>query len=795
MLAQAARVTSVSSRGDCQHCGSPLPESARDAYCCIGCRFVARILRDEQLDEKYYALRGPKGDPVSASDARDRKWLEPMEQELASADGLHRVDLDIQGISCAACVWLTDQFFKREEGGAGIVVNPALGTVSLTVEPTFQLRRFVERIESCGYLLGPSRKEAASEKDTGLLLRMGLTIAFAMNGMIVAIALYAGAEHTSLGPFFRALIFGFSVASVLVGGSWFFKSAFNALRRGILHLDLPIALGIALAFGSSTWAYFDHDALGYFDPLNVFVALMLVGRVIQQRVLEANRRRMLSDDGVDALLTRRLDEKGPTLVKCVDVKEGDRLLLAPGDVVPVEGKLIDGAEATLSLDWINGESAPRTFGANATIPAGAFLGGTQSRVLEAKQGFPQSVLVDLLRTPPREDDTPGTTPFWSVLARVWTAAVLVVAVGAFIVGLKMAGDPRLALDRVTAVLIVTCPCAFGIAAPLAYEIVQARLRREGLFVRSASFLDRAAHVRRVVFDKTGTLTTGKLRVVDPAALETLDETAKIALVNLASRSAHPKSAAIARALDGAPGFRADLEVHEHTGLGVELVLDGRNYRLGAPSWVGGASGEDVAFGVDGAVLLEIKTTEDLRDDAADEVRALQGEGFEVSILSGDTTARVEKLAKSVGIARAFGDRSPDQKAQFIRSVDKDDTLVIGDGINDGPAVATAFCSGTPAIDRPFLAARSDFYLVGAGLAPIRTALAASRRLQRVLRVGLAVAVAYNVVTVGLAYAGLMTPLLCAVLMPASSLSTILAVIVSLAGNSWRASARLTPQPG
>jgi len=756
---------------------------------------VARILRDEGL-EKYYALRGPKGEPVGASDGRDRKWLEPIEADLKAATGLHRIDLDIQGISCAACVWLTDQLFRREPGFGNIVVNPALGTLSLTVEPAFDLSRFVERVEACGYLLGPSRKEAPSDRDTGLLLRMGLCIAFAMNGMIVAVALYAGAEQTALGPFFRALIFGFSCASVLVGGSWFFKSAWGALRRGILHLDLPIALGIALAFGSSTWAYLDHDALGYFDPLNVFVALMLVGRFLQQRVLEHNRRRLLSDDGVDALLTRRLDEHGPLLVRCVDIKEGDRLLLSPGDVAPVDGKLEPiGEEATLSLDWINGESAPRTFAEDATIPAGAFLGGTRTRVLLASQPFARSVLVDLLRTPTRSEEV---APFWSRFARVWTLAVLVVAVGAFLVGMKLAGDPRAALDRVTAVLIVTCPCAFGIAAPLAYEIVQARLRREGLFVRTATFLDRAARVRRVVFDKTGTLTTGKLRVADPVALERLDAAAKVALVNLAARSVHPKSAAIARALD-LSSFREELTVHEHTGKGVELELEGRTYRLGSHSFVNPsltlrASGDgDVGFGVDGKLLLDIKTTEDLRTDAAFEVAALKDEGFEVAILSGDETSRVRTLAASVGIEKAYGDHSPEQKAQFIRDVDREDTLVIGDGINDGPAVSTAFCSGTPAIDRPFLAARSDFYLVGAGLAPIRTALAASRRLHHVLRVGLVVAVAYNVVTVGLAYAGLMTPLLCAVLMPTSSLSTILAVIVSLAGNSWRHSVRLTPE--
>lgn len=750
----------------CLHCGGPL-EGSRDNYCCIGCRFVARVLRDEGL-EKYYTLRGPKGEPVGPTDKRDRKWLESIEQHVREADGIARVDLDVQGLSCAACVWLIEQLFRREDGALRIVVNPALGTLSMSVAAHFPLARFVARIESCGYLLGAPSKD--TEPDRGVLLRMGLCIAFAMNGMVVAVALYAGAETTSLGPFFRALTFAFSCASVLVGGTWFFRSALAALRRGVLHLDLPIALGIALAFASSTWAYLDHDALGYFDPLNVFIALMLVGRFLQQRMLEQNRRRLLADDGVESLLTRRISEGKPALVRCSEVRAGDRLLLSPGDVVPVDAALTE--PASFSLDWINGESTPRTF--HDVAPAGAFLSGDETCVVEAKQDFKDSSLVELLRTPARGEENVGQ--FWRRFAQLWTVSVLVIAAGAFFVGYKLSADPRVALDRVTAVLIVTCPCAFGIAAPLAYQIVQARLRRAGLFVRNATFLDRAARVRRIVFDKTGTLTTGRLRAL--ADFDSLDESARVALVNLAQRSNHPKSSAVARAV-GDDGFREELSVREHVGLGVECELGGRNYRLGSPKWVGHGSEGDLAFGVDDTILLPIETVEDLRADAAHEVQALRAEGYEVAILSGDARDRVVAVAERVGIDRVFGDQSPRDKADYIRKVDSADTLVVGDGINDGPAICTAFCSGTPAIDRPFIAARSDFYLVSAGLAPIRLALEASRRLARVLRISLGVALAYNAVTIALAYAGVMTPLLCAVLMPASSLSTILAVIVSL----------------
>lgn len=788
----------------CRHCSGPLPPShesgADDAFCCGGCRIVFQMLHDEGL-ERYYALRGPKGDPVDAGEGRDRKWLEPIETKLSEQDGLQRIDLDVQGLSCAACVWVIDQLFRREPGAGRVLVNPALGKVTLSVDASFPLRRFVERVERCGYQLGPSLK-GTERASNGLLVRMGIAIAIAMNGMLLAISLYAGLTEGPIAELFHALSFALAIASVAVGGSWFLKSAWQGLRQGLLHLDLPIALGIVLAFASSTWAYLAHGSTAYFDTLTVFIALMLVGRFLQQRVIEANKNRLLASDGADGLLTRRLDEGGPALVRCVEVREGDRLLLVPGDVVPVDAKLEGDAAASFSLDWINGESAPRAFAAGETVPAGAFLAGDRGVTVRSTQAFATSTLVDLLRSPSAErGDSSAGTAWWRSFAQVYVGAVLVLALGAFLVGLKLAHDPRLALERVTAVLIVTCPCAFGIAAPLAYELVQARLRKLGLYVRSPSFLDRATSVRKVVFDKTGTLTTGRLRVADATPLRALGDEDRVALVNLVTRSTHPKATAVARALgDVAGAFREDLVVVDVPGKGVELALDGRTYRLGAPRWVhegASASDDDVAFGeVSRGVLVSLSTVEDLRPDAAREVARLKAQGYEVSILSGDAQARVSKLADAVGIApdHAFGGKSAHGKAEWVRARDAHDTLVVGDGINDGPVVDVAWTSGTPAIDRPFLAARSDFYVVGPGLAPIRRALESAQRLRRVLVATLGVALAYNVVTVGLAYAGVMTPLLCAILMPISSLSTVLSVTLALRGDDDTRTVAAPPVP-
>jgi Cu2+-exporting ATPase len=351
------------------------------------------------------------------------------------------------------------------------------------------------------------------------------------------------------------------------------------------------------------------------------------------------------------------------------------------------------------------------------------------------------------------------------------------------------GDVSRALAIATAVLIVTCPCAFGIAAPLAYELVQAGLRRAGLYVRRPSFLDRARGVKRIVFDKTGTLTTGALRLTNPDALEALSPRALHVLYDLVARSGHPKSVALREALDGR-GLVLDAHsrVVERAGNGVEMVEADGAWRLGEPTWVARGADRvagDVAFGVDGIRLAAFRTAERLRDDAANEVRALAEDGIEVWLLSGDAQDRVDLASAATGIpaAHALGERGPHDKARFLEVTDRADTMFVGDGVNDALALDRAFVSGTPAVDRPYVPARADFFFVTPGLAPVRLALRSSRRLAQVVRLELAIALAYNAIAVGLALAGVMSPLLCAVFMPLSSLTTIAVTVAALSPRS------------
>jgi Cu2+-exporting ATPase len=779
----------------CLHCRLPIPTGTTSAFCCRGCEAVYGLLADAGLS-RYYELGGGEGHPVAPASV-DHKWLEPIVSRLAAQPaGLTRVTLDVQGLHCSACVWLLDEIFKRSEGAAGIVVNPALGSVELTIGKDFPLAGYVNDIEAFGYRFGPPLKGSVDRAGrSDLVWRMGLCIAIAMNTMTFGFAMYCGLTEGRVYRLFHALDFGLSFVSVLVGGTVFFRSARQSLRRRVLHLDLPIALGIALAFSSSTYTYVTRGGgSSYFDTLNVFIALMLVGRFLQERVLAKNRAYLLASEGAEGLYTRRIKGNDVALVRCVEIDEGDVLLVGHQDLVPVECELLGDSAAVFSLDWINGESAPRSFAPGEVVPAGAFCQDARARAMRATAAFDASTVVSLLRASTRRaDDLARATPWWKRLTSIYVGAVLGIAASGFAGWILVTHDLARTLDVVAGVLIVTCPCAFGIAVPLAYELAQARLRRVGLFVRTPGFLDRAAEIERVVFDKTGTLTTGLLVVRDPEVLAALSDDARAVAYDLAVRSSHPKSRAIATCLEGmgaGGGFDAKRDVRELAGKGLAAKIGDEEWRLGAPAWAcegeGSAASDDadVVLSRNGVSLASIRTGEEARPGALAEVRSLEREGYESWVLSGDSAEATRKMAAECGIdgARAFGSRTPEGKAAWLRALVASDgkkTMFVGDGINDSLVAEEAYCAGTPAIDRPFMAARCDFYFVSPGLGPVRAALHMGKRLARVVRTNLAIAVFYNVVTVTLALAGLMTPLWCAVLMPVSSLTTVLATTAQL----------------
>jgi Cu2+-exporting ATPase len=781
---------------DCAHCGSKIASalSTCDAqgarYCCAGCAAVGALLRGAGL-ERYYALRGSAEAPVTLVDParRDLSWLEPLTARFALS-GVHHVALDIQGVHCAACVWVIEELFRRSASAVRVVVDPAVGRVDVWAREGFALEAFVREVERLGYLFGPALKRGDETADA-LLVRTAITVALAMNAMTFALALYFGLADGVVAEVARTLELVLAILAVAAGAPPFLSSAWSGLRRGVFSLDVPIALGIVLAGASTLVSALGAGDASYADTLAVFVALMLVGRWLAERAIRRDRERLLADPGADGLFSRRLEHGEHRLVRCSAIVRGDSLVVGPGEVVPVAATL--DAPASFALDWISGEPEPRQFAAGASVPAGAIHVDAELASLTAQEDFGTSALRALLSSPARAG-TDASEGFWGRVARTYVGLVLGAALLSFAGWWLATGDVARGLDVATALLVVTCPCGLGIATPLAYTLTQSALARGGLFLRRSVALDRALDVRRVVFDKTGTLTTARPALASTAPLDALSADDRAALASLARASGHPASAAVQDALRSVVGTSLH-DLREVAGCGIEArrVRSDQvsTLRLGRGDWAVPTDpevpGDALVFAIDDAPRAVLRLSETLREDARRELEQLRALGLELRILSGDAPARVAKVAAAVGIdaCRAEGGATPDDKAQRIAELDHHDTLFVGDGLNDAHALETAWLSGTPSIDRPFVPSRADFYFVTPGLAPIRALLVAARRLRRVAHGNLVFAALYNTLAVGLAVSGVMQPWLAAIAMPLSSIVVVGITRARLGESPWK----------
>lgn len=752
----------------CAHCERSLAgsdvRSGALGFCCTGCRLAHQLVRDGGLARFYELRRGP-GVPVGEvrklqPDASPA-WLD-VELERAAPGVL---TCDLQGLHCAGCVWLIDTLFRRHEGARHIAIDPGLGRVAMRFDPDrFDAAAFLRDLNGFGYRSGPPRKVAAQGADD-LLLRFGVTAAAAANAMMLAVPGYLGLEvgdSDGLHTLFSWVGFGLATLAVVVGGPVFFRGAWRGLQHRVLHLDLPITVAITLAWAGSTWLLFmgRQDAV-YFDSVAVFVALMLLGRWLQRRLIVRNRRMLLADGGAGELVARVVADDGRVLLRPVaELVAGDVLLLAPGELVPVAADLLADEGAEVDMAWSTGESEPVAVARGERVAAGAHLASRRAVLASAAEAFGGGALERLLTAP--AEATMARDGLWHRVSFVYVAAVLSLAAGAAWAWWG-AGELR-ALEVAIAVLVVTCPCAIGLALPLGRELGAARLRHLGLYVRRVDLFDRLASVTDVLLDKTGTLTSNVPALSNPDALAALTPDARGALFQLVVRSQHPRSRALVDSLGAQIALDPSADVIETPGVGMQW---------GQWQLVAGASG-GTELRIGDRVLATFRFHEPLRADSRRQVAALEQAGLRVHLLSGDEPARVRAAADLAGLQeeRAAGSLSPDDKADLVRSLPDRTTLFVGDGINDGPALDAAWCAGTPAVDRPSLPARADFFMLGDRLGPLAELVATARTVRAVTRRNLVFAVCYNVLGVAAAVAGWLSPLACALLMPASSLGVL-----------------------
>ncbi|MBI5766404.1 MAG: heavy metal translocating P-type ATPase metal-binding domain-containing protein [Verrucomicrobia bacterium] len=780
----------------CRHCGAPLidPRMRETGFCCAGCSYVFRLVHEHGL-AGYYNIKDEITTPADAAvfQPRDYAWLEAAQCEVeggvrspsgpecqgplgaptqagSESRPSHKIPeltLDVQGISCAGCVWLIERIFQQIPGARAIVVNPQYGTMRLRwVRGQFSAADFARKLQAFGYLAGPAGETVAEPESRGLVKRIGLCAAFAMNIMLFAFPAYFGMEPTfEYARLFNLLTLAFGTLSFLVGGTYFLGRAVRALREGAMHIDLPIAIGILGAYLGSLYGWIaGEERFVYFDFVGTFILLMLVGRWAQVAAVERNRRRLLSQQPKPQRVRLATGDTIPP----EQLVAGQIMQLPAGQTVPVESRLL-ADEAAFSLMSINGESEPRIFRAGQRVPAGAVAVSRGEWRLAALQPWSDSLLAQLLQLGERADER---HVLLEKIVRGYLIGIIAVAalsgVGWWLAG---ADAPR-TWAIVTAVLVVSCPCAIGLAFPLADEMATIALRRRGVFVRDGNLFTKLAQVRKLVFDKTGTLTLETPVLQNPEALHALGPEARAALLALVQDNPHPVSQCLLENLLGEdkvsplPGA-----VHETIGFGVELGP----WSLGRGGWhdAHGAWNETVLARA-GVVHACFRFADTARTDARAELGALESRGFQTFILSGDSREKVVSLATSLGLppSRAFGEFSPQAKADWLDTHAADDALMLGDGANDSLAFDRALCRGTPVIHRGVLEQKADFYYLGRGIGGLRALFDIDVIRRRTQVAILVFSVVYNLLAVGLAVAGHMSPLLAAILMPINSLLTL-----------------------
>jgi len=700
---------------------------------------------------------------------------------LASRDvgqGVRQTDLAVPDVHCAACIQSIEGELCKLEGVENARVN--LSTKRVTVKWAGGTPPpLVETLQGIGYESHLFDLEA-SGKDEGLaeLIRAVAISGFAAgNIMLLSVSVWSGAEDSTRDLFhwLSALI---ALPALAFAGRIFFRSAWNVLRHGRMNMDVPIAIGVSLAYAMSLYETVNHGSHAYFDASVMLLFFLLIGRTLDHVMRERAR---VAVKGLSRLVARGATQIAPdgtrNYLPVAEIEPGMSLLVAAGERIPVDAVVTEGA-SDLDCSLVTGESDPRKVRVGDAVQAGT-LNLTGPMTLNATAAAKDSFLAEMVRM--MEAAEGGRARYRRIADRASALYAPVVHLTAFVTFLGWmvaSGDWHKAVTIAIAVLIITCPCALGLAVPIVQVVAARRLFEKGVMVKDGSALERLSEVDTVVFDKTGTLTLGRPFLVNSGEIrrEALDIAAAIA-----ARSIHPLSWAIADAAPASGSLSFD-RLAEVPGHGMEAYRGGRRYRLGRAGWASAADGAatfDAGEGgtvltCDGAILAEFRFEDRLREGAANTISALKALGLDVAMLTGDRADVAESVARKLSIPHFEAALLPGGKTERIEAMARAGrkVLMVGDGLNDAPALAAAHVSIAPATAADVGRNAADFVFLRESLAAIPLALTVSRSAGGLIRQNLALAIIYNVIAVPIAILGFVTPLIAAIAMSMSSVLVI-----------------------
>ena len=681
------------------------------------------------------------------------------------------VILSLPGIHCAGCIGAVERTLTGTKGVTAARVNLSRKRVTIDVNGITP-DPLIAALAQAGYEAHALDAAMLTSVDTDakgrmLLVRLGVAGFAMMNVMLFSVAVWSGAALATQQMFhwISALI---AVPALLFSAQVFFQNAWVALRVRRLNMDVPISLAIILAAGLSVYETSIGGDAVYFDAALSLTFFLLIGRYLDHRTRIAARsaaQELSALASPDALLVT-----GDTTrtIPVSDLAIGDLIRVKAGMRVPVDGQITQGTSDT-DRSFLTGESLPVQVHAGSDIAAGE-VNLTGPFTLRVTRVGEDTTLARMARLVEHAEGARNKyTALADRAAQIYAPAVHVLALVTFIGWLVLSADAALALNIAISVLIITCPCALGLAVPAVMTAATGRLFRRGLLVKNGTALERLAEIDVVVFDKTGTLTEGHARIDTDA----LDPTQLSVLAALAQASHHPVSRAIAAALPATLHPAELTEISEHAGLGVMGLWRGTPVRLGRSDWVGAATSPALQIG--DAPAIPLVFSESLRAGAADTVARLQSRGTPVHIFSGDSQTAVSALAEKLGVTQAHAQMMPDDKLSAIKALSDagKKVLMIGDGLNDTAALAQAYASISPASALDASRAASDIVLLGRSLADIPDAIDTARSARARVLENFTIAAGYNVIAVPVAILGYASPLAAAIAMSASSITVLL----------------------
>jgi Cu2+-exporting ATPase len=694
------------------------------------------------------------------------------------AEGVAAMDLVVEGVHCGACVSTIEKGLSGESGVRGARVN--LASKRVTVEwndGALRPAAILDRLENLGYPAYPyatARLDSVEAVEERRLLRC-LAVAAAGAGivMLVSLGLWGGAEHFAPREAFAWLSAAVALPTAAYAGRPFFASAWRALRQGAINMDVPITLGVLLSLVLSIARTLRHEPDAYFDSATMLLLFLLCGRYLDSRMRRKTRdvaTHLAAIRGEKAL--KLLDGGEARETPIAEIAAGDLVLARAGERVAVDGIVEDGrSEVDQSL--VTGETAPVAVAAGARVYAGTMnlTGALRVRVSHAAAGTLLEEVNALLEK--AVEQRSSYVELADRAARLYAPIVHLTALATFLgwIALGM-GWERAAVVAIT-VLIITCPCALGLAVPAVQVVAAGAMFRRGVMLNSGDALERLADADTVVFDKTGTLTLPRPSLANAADIAPEDLTLA---GSLALASKHPLAAAIAAAASA----KTPIVAHEFPGQGVSALHAGKRIKLGSVAYCGAeAEAAAVAAAWPDASLIAFRGPERAavfavrqapRPDAREAVDALRRAGLGIEILSGDRPAAVEAVARELGIERFAAGLKPADKIARLEALRAAGhrVVMVGDGLNDAPALAAAHVSISPISAAHLTRAQADAVFLGERLGPVADAIRISRKAKSLMVQNLWLSAIYNGVAAPMAILGLATPLLAALAMSGSS---------------------------